>query len=84
MNGGEDRIFAVVKSKVVEVLEGIDPARITPSTSLVDLGANSIDRVEVAISSMEALGLAVPVTQLHGVKDLMGLVQVFSRHCHET
>ncbi len=75
-----DDVFQVVKQQVCEVLIDVDPAAVTPQASLVDLGANSVDRVEVAVLSMEALGLQLPRTALHGVASLGELVDVFCRH----
>jgi polyketide biosynthesis acyl carrier protein len=73
-------IFAVVKEQVLRVLEGVSPQSITPETSLRELGANSIDRVEVAIFSMEQLNLNVPRTAFSAVQDLGGLVDLLQAH----
>ncbi len=75
----EQQVFSVVKSTVVEVL-GISPDEVTPERSLVELGANSLDRVEVTMCSMEALGVSVPRSELQGIQNLRGLVQIFCRH----
>jgi polyketide biosynthesis acyl carrier protein len=80
MSDRERQVFDVVKAQVLEVLPDLDPATVTPERSLVELGANSIDRVEVAMASMEALGLQIPRTALAGVGSLSELVQVFCRH----
>lgn len=80
MSPKEEHVFAVVKSKVLDVLMDVDPVAVTLDRSLAELGANSVDRVEVAVLSMEALGLAIPPSELQGVKDLRNLVQVLCRH----
>ena len=80
MEDTQQRVFDIVKLKVAEVLIDVDPVRITREASLVDLGANSIDRVEVAMSSMEELGLDIPGSALHGVKNIGELVDALSRH----
>ncbi|MBL8993527.1 MAG: aminotransferase class I/II-fold pyridoxal phosphate-dependent enzyme, partial [Spirochaetia bacterium] len=46
---GNSKVFEVVKSKVIEILPDVKAADITPDKSLKDLGANSVDRVEVAM-----------------------------------
>jgi polyketide biosynthesis acyl carrier protein len=73
-------IFAVVKEQVLRVLDGVSPHSVTPETSLRELGANSIDRVEVAIFSMERLNLDVPRAAFSNVHDLRGLVDLFQAH----
>jgi len=76
MASKEEQVFAVVKAKVLEVLIDVDPSTVTPDRRLTDLGANSIDRVEIAMLAMEALGISIPAHALHGVKDLRGLIDV--------
>jgi acyl carrier protein len=48
--------------------------------SLTDLGANSVDRVEVVLYSLEDLKLEVPTAELHGIRDLKALVDLLYRH----
>ncbi len=75
-----ESIFAVVKSNVLKILPEVNPDLITLDTSLADLGANSVDRVEVTMYSMEALNLKIPRVELHGVQNLKGLVDVLHAH----
>jgi polyketide biosynthesis acyl carrier protein len=39
-----------------------------------ELGANSIDRADVVLQSMEALGVTFPLNELAGVDNIQGLV----------
>lgn len=75
-----EQVFDIVKSKVLEVMVDLSPDQITPDRSLTELGANSIDRAEVAMCSMEALRLHIPRVHLHGVANLDGLVDVLYRN----
>ena len=76
----KDAIFAVVKANVLKVLPDVRADDVTPDKSLVDLGANSVDRVEVFMYSMEALNLKIPRLELHGVRNLAGLVDLLHAH----
>lgn len=80
MSKQEQQVFEVVKAKVLEVLPDVDPKAVTTDKSLVELGGNSIDRVEVAMAAMEALHLRIPRTALAGVGDLGELVRVLCQH----
>jgi polyketide biosynthesis acyl carrier protein len=71
-----DEIFAVVKANVLKVLPEVRAEDVTLESSLVELGANSVDRVEVMMFSMEALQLKIPRIEFHGVHSLAGLVDV--------
>jgi polyketide biosynthesis acyl carrier protein len=80
MESQKQRIFEVVKANTLKVLCDVPPESITPEVALGDLGANSVDRVEVVMYSMEDLGLKVPPAELHGVSNLRGLVDLLHRH----
>ncbi|MBU6398867.1 MAG: acyl carrier protein [Verrucomicrobia bacterium] len=75
----KQEILAVIKRHIEEVIPGIDLGRITLETSLRDLGANSIDRADILIMTMERLRLKFPLTELAGAKNLQGLVDCFAR-----
>jgi acyl transferase domain-containing protein/acyl carrier protein/thioesterase domain-containing protein/nucleoside-diphosphate-sugar epimerase len=70
------RIFDVVKGHVLRILPDVPDDAITLEVRLKDLGANSLDRVEVATCAMEELELSVPRTRLAGVDSLQSLVEV--------
>lgn len=73
-------VFQVVKSVTKSILVDVDEARITLETSLAELGANSIDRVEVATCAMEQLGVKISRVELFGAKNLQGLVDILHAH----
>jgi polyketide biosynthesis acyl carrier protein len=74
-------IFDIVKQHTLAVLMDIDADEVTMDTSLTDLGANSIDRVEVVMYSMESLGIDVPRTAFQGVRDIRSLVDLLHSYC---
>lgn len=69
-------VFAVVTRQLLEVLPDLDPALIHEDRSMRDLGANSIDRADVIVQTMEQLGVKFPIAELAGVPNLRGLVDV--------
>ncbi|MGZ8216710.1 phosphopantetheine-binding protein [Methylomagnum sp.] len=74
MTSKED-IFRVVKGVIAEMLPDLDPVEIEAARSLSELGANSVDRTEVAVLSMEKLDISVPLVELAKVKNLEQLVE---------
>ncbi len=62
-----------------EVLPGLDAHRFTGSDRLADLGANSVDRAEIAMLVQEALALSVPRVELFGPKNIGELADLFLR-----
>jgi thioesterase domain-containing protein/acyl carrier protein len=73
-SAAQQRVFDVVKGHVLRVLPDLRAEAITLDARLKDLGANSLDRIEVATCAMEELDINVPRTRLAGVDSLGGLV----------
>jgi len=78
----KESIFAVVKANVLRVLGDVDESEIAAHKSLVDLGANSVDRVEVAMYTMEQLDLKIPRMELSEARNIQGLVDILYKHCN--
>ncbi len=73
-HGHRQRVFNVVKEHVLRVLPDLPSGSVTLDARLKDLGANSLDRIEVATCAMEELEIDVPRTRLAGVDSLQSLV----------
>jgi polyketide biosynthesis acyl carrier protein len=69
-------VLEVVRKNVMEILPDLTPDMVTVERSLSDLGANSVDRMEVVTMSMEDLGLKIALLSFAGVTDIGGLVDV--------
>lgn len=80
MDTEKQRVFEVVKANLLKVMIDLKPEQVTIDQSMTDLGANSVDRVEVVMYSMEELGLDIPRAELHGAKNIAGLVEILARH----
>jgi polyketide biosynthesis acyl carrier protein len=75
----EERVFILVKHVIGEVLPDLDQALIVPSKSLVELGANSVDRVEVVTACMERLDLTVPLSRFANANNIGELVSALCK-----
>jgi polyketide biosynthesis acyl carrier protein len=75
-----EEVFEIVKSEVAAVLPEVAPAAVTLDGCLVDLGANSVERAEIAVNCMAALRLKIPAVELGAVEDLAALVDLLMRH----
>ena len=71
----QEEVFTTVKANIMEVLPDIPAADITIDKRLKDLGANSVDRMEVVTLSMEDLGLKIPLVEFAGITNIESLVQ---------
>jgi polyketide biosynthesis acyl carrier protein len=71
----QEQVFEVVKATILEVLGDVPPANIRPEVSLSELGANSLDRMEVVSLSMQALSLRFPIRELGKVSTIGELAE---------
>jgi len=71
-----EAILDVVKKHLVEVVGDIDADRIDPARSMKDMGANSLDIVEVVSCAMRELKVKVPRSELSKLTNIDGLVDM--------
>jgi polyketide biosynthesis acyl carrier protein len=76
----KEHVYEVVKNVIMEVLPDLNPDLISIEKKLHELGANSIDRMEVVTISMEGLGLKLPLMSFANVSNIEGLVDVLTEH----
>jgi polyketide biosynthesis acyl carrier protein len=57
-------IFAIIVGHTREVLPGLDDHPFQLSDSLRELGANSIDRSEIVMLTLESLSLKIPMIEV--------------------
>lgn len=60
-----------------DILPGLDAHPFVPSDRLVDLGANSVDRAEIAMLVQESLRIAIPRVELFGPTNIGELADLF-------
>lgn len=74
-----EQILEVVTKHIRSNIYALDGRPIDGSQSMLDLGASSLDVIEIVSSSMRELEIKVPRTQLAGLKSIDELVDVFHR-----
>ena len=72
----QTQVFELVKHNILEILPKTQADLIVPEQSLVDLGANSVDRMEIVTLSMEDLGVKIPLMSFAIVFNIESLVEV--------
>ena len=76
MNVTRDQVLLVVKKHVLATVDGLSDAAFDPSKSMKDLGANSLDMVEVVSCAMRELKVKVPRSELSKLTNVDGLVDL--------
>ncbi|WP_415949121.1 phosphopantetheine-binding protein [Streptomyces sp. KLOTTS4A1] len=76
----ESEIFAALTRNLVDVLPDLLGVHITADLTMRELGANSIDRMDVLIGTQEELGVTIPVSEFGAAQELGSLVAVFAEY----
>jgi acyl carrier protein len=79
-----DQIFAVVRANIMNIVEGVPPDAVSEDVSMRDLGADSLQIVEVVSRSMKELRLKVPRTELSRASNLRDLLDLFEKAAART
>lgn len=75
-------ILDLIAQHARDIVPGLDEHQFVPSDRLADLGANSVDRAEIAMLVQQSLGLSVPRIELFGPKNIGELADLFFSKIH--
>ena len=79
----KEHILAVVQKHLMATVDGLTAEQIEPSKSMKDLGANSLDVVEIVSVSMRELKVKVPRSELSKLTNIGGLVDMLYEVSHK-
>ena len=71
-----EQVLDVVLEHLTDTVEELEGVEIDPSRSMMDLGANSLDIVEVVSCSMRELKIKVPRSELNKLENINQLVDL--------
>ena len=71
-----DEVLKVVLRNMVDTIEELDGIEIDPAQSMKELGATSLDIVEVVSCSMRELKVKVPRSELKTLRNINELVDM--------
>jgi len=71
------KLLDIIALHTREVLPGLDHHEFVAADRLHDLGANSVDRAEIAMLVQESVGLSIPRVELFGPKNIGELADLF-------
>ena len=76
------KLLDLIAHHTREILPGLDAHEFDAGDRLVDLGANSVDRAEIAMLVQESVGLSVPRVELFGPRNIGELADLFLTKMH--
>lgn len=65
-----DQILAVLVAQLRDVVPDLADRPIADGDSMAELGVDSIERSEILMNTLEAIGLEISMVQLHGPRNL--------------
>jgi polyketide biosynthesis acyl carrier protein len=77
-------ILAAVTASVTEILPTVPAEQVTGDKHLKDLGADSVDRVEIIMSVLDRLGISEPLSSFSDLPDLDAMVDLLTDQCGGT
>jgi acyl carrier protein len=78
-----EHVLEVVMRNLVDTIEELEGVEIDPAKSMRDLGANSLDIVEVVSASMRELKVKVPRSELNKLENINQLVDLLHKIVQE-
>ncbi|CAM3486521.1 acyl carrier protein [Aequorivita lipolytica] len=72
----KEEIFKLIMSISTEVLPELEGKDIPITDSLKDWGANSIDRAEIVLMTLESLSLNIPMVEVTTTRTIEELVDI--------
>ena len=79
-----EKVLEVVEKHLRDTVEDLEDTKIDPNRSMKDLGANSLDIVEVVSCSMRELKVKVPRSELNNLANINELVDLLLRVAAES
>ena len=67
---GSEAVFAALLAQIRDVVPELSAHNFARGDSMSDLGVNSIERSEVLLLTLDAIGLKLPPREFHGAKSI--------------
>jgi acyl carrier protein len=83
MAATKEDILEIVKEHLMDNLEDLDDSDFDPDKSMKDMGANSLDIVEVVSCTMRDLKVKVPRSELSKLSNVTDLVNLLYKVVQE-
>jgi polyketide biosynthesis acyl carrier protein len=71
-----DELFELVKENIYEIVPELEGVNIDIRDSLRELGANSIDRAEIIICTLECINASIPMVKFGEAKNIEEIIEV--------
>jgi polyketide biosynthesis acyl carrier protein len=73
-----DELFELMKENIYEIVPELEGVNINIRDSLRELGANSIDRAEIIICTLECINASIPMVKFGEAKNIEEIIEVIA------
>lgn len=73
----KEQIFGILKTHILEIMDELSESDINITDELETLGANSMDRADIIMMTMETLDLDIPRVELLGETHIEEIIDIF-------
>jgi polyketide biosynthesis acyl carrier protein len=73
------QIFDILKANALSVLPHLDEAIVTENASLRALGANSMDRAEIIMMTLQDINLRAPMMDFASATNIDGICRIMEK-----
>jgi len=74
-----EAIAQIVREAIFSILPNLPPEKVLSNRSLTDLGADSVDRIEILLSIMSKIGIDEPISNFNNMPTIDALVDYLQR-----
>lgn len=75
-----DEVAQIIENNMIEHLDGIEQEDLEMAESFRDLGANSLDMLDIVTSTMRELEIKIPRSELAEIESVDQLTDKFMEH----
>ena len=72
----KEEIFEIIKENILDIIPELDLSEVTMKDSLKEIGANSVDRADIIMFTMESLNIRIPMVKFGNAANIGDIVEI--------
>ena len=79
----KEEIFEIIKENILDIIPELDLSEVTMKDSLKEIGANSVDRADIIMFTMESLNIRIPMVKFGNAANIGDIVDIMYEATNE-
>ena len=72
----KEEIFEIIKENILDIIPELDLSEVTMKDSLKEIGANSVDRADIIMFTVESLNIRIPMVKFGNAANIGDIVDI--------